>query len=200
MSKVTLVLGDFEGAVEGDVIGVDYGALVCINKGLSIKLACGDFDSVTEAEYEQIKDYADETIRLKPEKDDTDFYFAYKQCDTYDEILVVGGLGRRRDHEYTNIITAIMDSRITIVDAQNRIKKYDAGRHSVNKNHYQYFSVMVIEPLTITLEGFKYPLYERSVQFGDTYLTSNEIIGETGIMTLEGGSALIIQSNEIKKR
>ena len=88
MRTVTLVLGDFEGTVEGDVIGVDYGALVCLNKGIPVMLACGDFDSVSEEDFQRIKNYADTTIRLNPMKDDTDFLFAYKQAGNYDEIIV----------------------------------------------------------------------------------------------------------------
>ncbi|WP_159648579.1 thiamine diphosphokinase [Erysipelothrix aquatica] len=196
MRTVTLVLGDFEGTVEGDVIGVDYGALVCLNKGIPVMLACGDFDSVSEEDFQRIKNYAETTIRLNPMKDDTDFLFAYKQAGDYDEIIVYGGLGRRRDHEYSNVVTAMLDSRITLYDGQNKIKRYDEGTHHIAKNDYYYLSVVIFEPITITLEGFKYPLDRRDVKFGDTYLTSNEILDDVGVVTLQGGPALIIQANQ----
>ncbi|WZU02962.1 hypothetical protein MGH68_09085 [Erysipelothrix sp. D19-032] len=81
-------------------------------------------------------------------------------------------------------------------DGQNKIKRYDEGTHHIAKNDYYYLSVVIFEPITITLEGFKYPLDQRDVNFGDTYLTSNEILDDVGVVTLQGGPALIIQANQ----
>lgn len=194
MKSVTIVLGDFNGEVEGDVIGVDYGAYICVLKDITMMLACGDFDSVTPDQFKAIESYANETAALNPEKDLTDFDYAYRLCADYERILVVGGLGRRRDHEYLNVMIAMQDSRVEIVDDQNRMQRLDTGTHVINKKDYQYISFLIITPGFITLEGFKYPLTNQPIKPNDTFLTSNEIINSSGTVYLEEAAVLMIQS------
>lgn len=195
MKTVTLVLNEFHEEIEGDVIGVDYGAYVCAKKNIPMILACGDFDSVTEKEFEVIKQYASKVIRLVPEKDETDFTYAYSLCDEYDSIRVLGGLGGRRDHEYMHIITAIQDPRIQMFDRQNKIYSLSSGNHVIKKDTYKYVSLHIIREGTLSFEGVKYPLYQREVKIGDTYLTSNEILEECAKLTLEDARVLVLQTN-----
>lgn len=194
MKTVTLVLGNFDGTVEGDVIGVDYGAFVCVLKEIPMMLACGDFDSVTQDQFKAVEATATKTISLNPEKDLTDFDYAYRLCANYDRILVVGGLGRRRDHEYLNVMIAMQDSRVEIVDEQNRMRRLDSGIHTIQKDDFKYISFLIITPGFVTLEGFKYPLTKQSIKPNDTFLTSNEIIDTLGTVTLEDAAVLMIQS------
>lgn len=193
MSRVTIVLGESDIKPEGCVIGVDYGAFVCARDGVEMILACGDFDSVSDGQFHLIESVT-RVDRLNPIKDMTDFEHALTYTKDYDEILVLGGLGNRRDHEYVNIILASKDSRITLMDSINRIKKYDAGVHRIVKGDYQYCSFIVIDEGMITLDRFKYPLVDRKIHVGDTYLTSNEIVGDEGTLTLDRASVLCIQT------
>lgn len=200
MRYVTLILGDFVGDTQGDIIGVDAGALVCINKGLPLDIAVGDFDSVTQDEFEAIEKLATKTIRLNPIKDDTDFYYAYRElCQDYDRILVYGGLGGRRDHEYMHVHTAMRDSRIILMNEQNKIQRLDCGTHRISKDSFHYISFFALTQATIDLKGFKYSIDSRVITADDTYLTSNEILDSHGIVTLQSGSVLMVQTNPIKK-
>lgn len=194
MSRITLVLGATNIPIEGKVIGVDYGAYVCASKSIPMILACGDFDSVSEQELNIIKASTKNIDILDPIKDMTDFEYALSYTDGYDEVLVLGGLGNRRDHEYVNVQLAKLDSRIILMDEVNRIKKYDAGVHRIPKGNYKYCSFLVISPGIINLSGFKYPLVDREIKVEDTYLTSNEIIDEEGVLDLKSGSVLCIQT------
>lgn len=194
MRQVTIVLGPFDYPIEGDVIGVDYGAYYCARNNIDMIFACGDFDSVTQEEFKLIESSTPKIDKLNPIKDMTDFEHALTCTQDYDSVLVLGALGNRRDHEYVNVILASKDSRITLVDDVNWIKKYDAGQHRIHKDHYKYCSFIVIEEAQITLEGFKYPLRNRKVYPGDTYLTSNEIINESGILDIKSGSLLCIKT------
>ena len=196
MRRVTLVLGVFDVEVKGDVIGVDRGALVCLEKGIDVMVAVGDFDSVTQAEFMRIQNHIPKIIKLTPKKDDTDFYYAYKHlCHDYDEILVVGALGGRRDHELIHIHTAMRDARIVIQDAQNRIQRLNPAMHRIAKSGYHYISFFALQDATITLEGFKYPLTKQVIDIDTTYLTSNEIVGDWATVTLTDGPVLMIQAN-----
>lgn len=194
MSRVTIVLGKTSLPIVGDVIGVDYGAFVCASMSIPMIVACGDFDSVSDDEFGLIKSKTKCVDILNPIKDMTDFEHALSYTENYDEVLVLGGLGNRRDHEYVNVQLAKMDSRIILMDEVNRIKKYDAGVHRIEKGDYKYCSFLIISPGIISLSGFKYPLFNRSVDVNDIYLTSNEIISSEGILELELGSVLCIQT------
>lgn len=194
MKIVTIVLGEHHDTIIGDVIGVDYGAFVCARDGISMDLACGDFDSVTAVQFKEIELHCSHIHKLNPIKDETDFKFAYSLCNEYDIIRVLGGLGRRKDHEFINIMTAIKDSRVELYDDLNKIKRYDSGSHIVNKLNYKYFSVIVLTQGFITLNGFKYPLTRREIFPFDDYLTSNEMIGDTAEIILEEASVLVIQA------
>ncbi len=200
MRIVTLVLGPFEGEPVGTIIGVDAGALVCLNKGLALDIAVGDFDSVTSDELELIKSKVKEVIVLNPIKDDTDFMYAYKTlCQGYDEIHVLGGLGGRRDHEYMHVHAAMRDNRLVLMNEQNKIQRLDCGVHNISKDLFQYISFFALTQATIDLKGFKYSLDNKDITPEDTFLTSNEIIGESAVVTLQSGSVLMVQANPIKK-
>lgn len=200
MREVTLILGEFEGQTHGTIVGVDAGALVCINKGLALDIAVGDFDSVNEEEFKLIKSKAKETIKLNPIKDDTDFTYAYLNvCNDYDRIYVYGGLGGRRDHEYMHVHTAMRDSRIILMSEQNKIQRLDSGYHIISKDSFQYISFFALTQATIDLKGFKYSLDNKDITPDDTYLTSNEIVDYQGIVTLQSGSVLMVQASPIKK-
>ncbi|MBK2402299.1 MULTISPECIES: thiamine diphosphokinase [unclassified Erysipelothrix] len=194
MKTVTIVLGEHHETIIGDVIGVDFGAYVCARDGVAMTLACGDFDSVTTVQFKEIELHCSHIHKLNPIKDETDFKYAYSLCDDYDIIRVLGGLGRRKDHEFINIMTAMKDSRIELYDGLNKIKRYDSGSHIVDKLNYKYFSVVVLKQGYITLKGFKYPLTRREIFPFDDYLTSNEMIHDKGEIILEDASVLVIQA------
>ena len=72
--KIAIISGapqpwlDLEEIRSSFVIGVDYGALTAVNQGLHLNLAIGDFDSVTDLEFEVIKQASSEIIKLSPQK------------------------------------------------------------------------------------------------------------------------------------
>ena len=195
MKTVSLVLHEFDESLEGDVIGVDYGAYVCASRGIPMMIACGDFDSVTGDEFKCIEKHAEKIIRLKPEKDETDFTYAYSLCVDYDRINVFGGLGGRRDHEYMHILTVCSDPRLYLYDKQNKIYSLGVGKHVIKKDTYQYVSMHILDKGNLSFEGVKYPLNNQEVKVGDTYLTSNEILEEEATLTIHSGKVLLLQTN-----
>lgn len=194
MSRVNIILNDFDSEVVGDVIGVDFGAWVCVEKKIEMKLACGDFDSVTPDQLERIKLNVIEVHELSPQKDMTDFSYALSLCEAYDEIFVYGGLGGRRDHEYIHVMSVIQDSRIHLFDNQNLMFSLESGSHVIEKNGYDYISFFVIKPGNLSLIGFKYPLVNYKTHYFDSHMTSNEIINDKGEIHLNNGSLLVIQA------
>lgn len=196
MRIASIVLRDFDGETMGDVFGVDYGAWVCLEKGISMKAACGDFDSVSVDQKQALFSLDIPVYELSPMKDFTDFEYALGLVKDYDKVHVYGALGGRRDHEYLHIQFALKDSRIVLFDHFNKIRKVEVGHHVIKKDNFRYLSFIVIEEAIITIEDVKYPLNKRQVYLGDAYLSSNEILNEEAQVTVHAGSFLMIQSNE----
>ena len=196
MRTASLVLSHFKGELQGDVFGVDYGAWLCFDQNINMKAACGDFDSVSESQKKAVFSLDIPIYVLPEEKDLTDFEYALSLCDDYDRILIFGGLGGRRDHEYLNVLFASKDERIVLLDEFNEIRKISKGEYTIKKDTFQYLSFIPLEASVISLEGVKYPLSKRDVALGDAYLSSNEILKETCTVIVDQGSFLMIQSND----
>ncbi|WP_415776639.1 thiamine diphosphokinase [Erysipelothrix urinaevulpis] len=188
---------EFEGETVGDVFGVDYGAWLCYDKGIEMKAACGDFDSVSKSQKQALLTLDIPIYELEPMKDYTDFEYSLSLVKDYDLIYVYGALGGRRDHEYLHVQFALKDPRIVLIDGSNKIRKVEEGTYIVKKDNYRYLSFIVIEQAVITIENVKYPLSRRQVYLGDAYLSSNEILEEQAFLCVHSGSFLMIQSNEV---
>ncbi len=194
MKRINLVLRPINVKITGETIGVDSGALYCLDNGIDMKLALGDFDSITLEDFKRLEASGVKIIKFSQEKNEIDFELALNHVTTYDEVYVYGGLGNRRDHEYTLMKFVMADSRIIVVDNENRIQMRIAGTYTYPKRGYKYLSIIPLEKGLITLEGFKYPLRNQTIDIDSYYLTSNEIVTD-GVIKLESGRVLIIESN-----
>lgn len=194
MKRINLVLRPINVKITGETIGVDSGALYCLDNGIDMKLALGDFDSITLEDFKRLEASGVKIIKFSQEKNEIDFELALNHVTIYDEVYVYGGLGNRRDHEYTLMKFVMADSRIIVVDNENRIQMRIAGTYTYPKRGYKYLSIIPLEKGLITLEGFKYPLRNQTIDIDSYYLTSNEIVTD-GVIKLESGRVLIIESN-----
>lgn len=197
---IALKLADFLPDVQADYIGADKGALYLAEKGIRMKLAIGDFDSVEEKDISLIRSFADEFIRLNPVKDDSDSEAAILAAFErgYDEIWLAGATGGRMDHSFVNIRLALKyPGKLWLCDDQNLIYTLCEGSHVVKKGKYPYISFFTEDGADITLEGFKYPLTDRKLTRKDLYTVSNEIIGKTGKAEVHNGIVLVMQCRDM---
>jgi thiamine pyrophosphokinase len=193
VKTINLVLRPVDDHFEGETIGVDSGALYCLNKGIKMIMAVGDFDSISVSDYKRLKESKVPLVKFPEAKNEIDFELALSYVQDYDQIVVYGGLGNRRDHEYTLMKFVMSDSRLIVVDQENRIQMRRKGKYVYKKGHYKYLSIIPLTNGMITLSGFKYPLKDDVINIDSHYLTSNEIIDE-GIVELHEGKVLIIES------
>ena len=180
-------------------IGVDKGALTLARNGKRMLLAIGDFDSVEESDLAYIKEYSDMLIQLNPIKDDTDSEAAvmYAIQKGYQKIHLYGGLGGRLDHAMINLrLVSRFPETVYLHDQNNFIYSLAEGVHSIDKRDYTYISFFTEDEATISLEGFKYPLDKQQLTNKDTYTTSNEILEDSGIVTVHAGKVTVIQSKD----
>ena len=196
---IALKLCDGLPDIEADYIGADAGALWLARRGIRMKLAIGDFDSVSESDMTLIGDMSEQVIRLNPIKNDSDSESALRHAAEmgYEKIWLACSMSGRMDHTYVNFRLAMMfPGQAVLYDRQNRIMAYGPGRHVISRDGYGYFSVFASEKACISLAGMKYPLYHAVIGPDDIYTLSNEIEREEGILEVHEGLVLVMQCRD----
>ena len=137
------------------IVSADLGAYNAIRNGITPDVAIGDFDSVTEEEFEIIKTHSKKMIILNPIKDKTDTLEALELVKDYDEIIILGGIsGKRIEHFYANLLLLYQYKNLKIMD-DNSLIEVKSRSFSPNIN-YKYVSIFTLDDNTnIDLIGFK---------------------------------------------
>lgn len=186
-------------------IGVDKGTLHVLEQDISIDCAIGDFDSISEKEMTMIKSHAQSMKIFPREKDQTDLELAIDEAILRkpNHIYMFGVSGGRIDHSLINIqlLYHMLQKGIsgTIIDAFNELTMRNPGTYRIQQDpNYKYISFVpqteFIEGLT--LEGFAYPLYKHTIQWGQTICISNELIQDEGTYSYDRGILLEIKSRD----
>lgn len=202
MSKVILVAAmstTVPKYADADYIGIDHGAVSCMNQQIPMLMAIGDFDSTSETELQALQGYTN-VHKLQVHKNETDSEeaIAYALERGYDELILYGSLGGRVDHELANLHLLIYrDLPITLMDEQNIVKVIKPGTYEVEKEH-TYLSFLALEESCITETGVAYPLHECKIIPSDIFPVSNEIMDTYATITLHYGRMLMIQSDDKK--
>lgn len=184
---------------DAEYIGVDAGTLVCLKQHIPMKYAVGDFDSVSEAEWNEICTNVEHIEKLNPVKDDSDSEHAIKEAvdQGYEEILVYGALGGRVDHELVNIRLAYKYPNIVrLIGEKNIVYVVKEGEYTFDKKKRQFISFFTDSQARITLEGFKYAIAHRDIFYTDTYTVSNEVEASQARLIVEKGTVCIIESSD----
>ena len=189
------------------LIAADKGLEFFMETGLAPDVIVGDFDSLSE----KGKIYLDtlqnvEILRLKPEKDDSDTQSATNLAIQKGSanILLLGSTGSRLDHIIANLELLSMGENkgvsVTMADSNNYVTLIKSGTVMERENQFgQFVSFFPVggEVEGLTLEGFKYPLYDHHLTVADSGLTvSNEIISPMARVTFTKGSLLMIMSRD----
>lgn len=201
-----------ENLIDNDtiILAVDRGLMIANELNLPINYLLGDFDSVPSDLLEKYKginnkDNSFTMLEYNPVKDATDTQIAIELAMDLgvEELIILGGTGTRLDHVLANI-------QILVAPLNNNIKAYLVDEHNkiylLNHNltlyksklHGDYVSLL---PLTgvvygITLEGFKYPLFQKTYNLGDSIGVSNEVVKEEANILLESGTLIVIESKD----
>lgn len=193
----------YEGALH---IGVDAGVMTLLGLGIEPVEAVGDFDSVTDEEYEKIRSAFPSLERSPSEKDESDTELALKKAMDYrpETVIVTGVTGGRLDHYLAalHIVFAYQRSfphvDFMVLNKQNRIRFMEPGTHQLKADReftYVSFYPFSEEVSGFTIEGFKYPVKDERIPFGSTRFTSNELT-EDGTIAFTGGHLIVIESSD----
>lgn len=178
------------------IIAADGGYTKLKNAGIVPNLIVGDFDSSDTPEIDI------ETIILNPIKDCTDTEFAVEQAVErgYKDIYILGALGGRNDHSFANfaLIAALKTKNVnvTIIEENHKIYALKNENKTIAKKDI-YVSVFAFgNDCTIDLEGFFYPLSNYKLSPYSSLGVSNEIVEETGRITVKDGVLLVMEVNK----
>ncbi|MEK3781139.1 thiamine diphosphokinase [Paenibacillus sp. FSL R5-0810] len=186
------------------IIGADRGALFLIEHGIKPDLSVGDFDSITPEEMAKVQAMSGKIIECDPiDKNLTDTELAFDLAleQSPESILIMGASGTRLDHTLANIHMLIRGLQhhipCSILDKNNYIT-LTGSSCVVEDRGFKYVSLLPLttEVTGIELEGFEYPLHNASLRMGQSLGVSNRLSQEKGIVHIEGGLLLIIQSKD----
>lgn len=190
-------------------IGADQGAEVLLEHGIRPDFAIGDFDSVSSASLEQIKEQSLQVEIHPNEKDETDLELAIHQALKWspEHILLFGVTGGRIDHSLANVqlLYPLLQKNVrsTIIDIQNQVELVTEGLHTIEANEeYPYVSFLpvTLEVTNINLTGFYYPLTDAYLPYGSTLCISNRLIQDRGTFSFDSGILLVIRSKDLTDR
>jgi thiamine pyrophosphokinase len=202
-----------------------HDALICADGGARAALALnlypqhviGDFDSLTEAELRELERRGAKLHRHSPRKDETDLelalLFAVQPSPPTplplgegSEIIVLGGMGGRRDHELANMLLLAMpqlrDARVTLAHGTERIFLIDAREgESETTLHSQSGEIVSLLPFGgdahgVRTDGLEYPLRDESLFVGPARGVSNVMLGQEATVSLRAGMLLCVMTSE----
>ena len=186
-------------------LGVDGGCLKLLEQGLSLDIAVGDFDSISEVDFRKIQAQAKQVVQSIPEKNDTDLELALKTVfEDYPDaaVTVYGAFGGRLDHFLSNIFLptdpdlAPYMEQIQLVDEQNRLVFRPAGSHEIQPDPTMtYVGFMPVGEGRLEITGAKYPLHSENYFLKAMY-GSNEFLDQAIQVSLDRGYLVIVYSKD----
>ncbi|WP_163653909.1 thiamine diphosphokinase [Listeria sp. PSOL-1] len=185
--------------------GVDSGSKRLLQMGIIPDIALGDFDSLTKAELNEVKEKVTDVREFPAEKDETDTELGLSWAMALNPsiIRIFGATGGRIDHLLANLMMLTKPAfraaipLVELIDKHNYMRMYLPGNYFVVKQpdkKYVAFTTMA-DVTGLTLSGFKYPLINAGYPVGSA-LSSNEFLGESGEFSFKTGLILYIESND----
>lgn len=179
------------------IICADSGYLKCQKLGIKPDLIIGDFDSSPVAEVDC------EIITLQVRKNDSDTFHCVKVAVDrgYNDITILGGIGSRIDHTYSNILSLnyCLDKNIEarLINSKNKIFITEKPV-TFKKDNYEYFSMFAlfgnVENLSIT--GAQYDISNYTLEPNDQLTQSNGFKDTEVSINFTKGKLFLIFSND----
>lgn len=188
-------------------VGADRGALVLLQNGITPADAVGDFDSLSQEEYDFVNSKVAGIVSVSSDKDETDTDLAIAKALEFhpEQIYLTGVTGGRLDH-FMAVLNSVFrfqstyhDVSFTILNKWNEIFLLTPGEHKlIKKTHLPYISFFGFQgPVAhISLTGMKYDVADEMIEIGDSRFTSNELLNDEGSISFTSGICLVIRSSD----
>lgn len=181
---------DFFRKYPGDFYCADGGANHMDSLGIYPKEIWGDLDSVSE---EILKKYREKDVIIKQFSRDKDFtdgelILRYVSEKSYDKIIVIGGLGGRKDHELSNINLLFLFDNLSFLSEEEELFSIKNSLKLTNiKGKTVSFIPFSQEVTNLTLKGFKFPLDNYLLKQGSSICMSNIVIEDECEVNFQSG-------------
>lgn len=186
------------------IIIADGGARLLMKYGLGADILLGDLDSIGEEALTYIKEHEIEVKKFPAKKDftDTELALSYLVDEEYKDIVILGALGTRLDHELANLMNLKKlynkGIRAKIEDDYNEVIYVEEGSYDFEKTNKKYFSLINAgDRMNFTTKGLYYEVEDLEINSENPSRgVSNEMVGEKATIKINSGSAFIIQSRD----
>lgn len=179
----------------------DAGAELCRLAKVVPDVLIGDMDSLKPETRQWLRDANVQEYVYPTEKDYSDTQLAVEALfeKGVDEIIVIGALGGRMDHELANIMLLMTYGRqgksLVFWDEINRMRYIGADTHQLDRvAGYVGIVPFSDEGMRLSIDGMHYPLKDVSVPFGESRLISN-VFDEEDLATIDivyGDGVLVV--------
>lgn len=181
------------------IIAADGAAELLIREGITPSVLIGDFDTASPESVATLAERGATIVRLQIHKNMTDTEAAvdYALDAGADDITILGALGSRVDHTFSNIGMLLRAYQrgvpCRIVDETNELT-VATGEYVLRGHPGQTVSILPLTGgLTVTASGLEYPLEQLSLPFGSSRGISNRLTGSDARLSISGGIALIVK-------
>lgn len=195
------------------IIAADSGLQHCEALGLIPTDILGDFDSLKARHLlEKYKELQIPILTFPCRKDFTDTHLAIQY--TQDmieeseerlesiEVVIIGGSGSRLDHTMANVGLlsefALKGIKALLLDTNNTVRMLYGPEEIriAKKAERPFLSVLPCSPIVkgICMRGFSYPVDNAQMRMFDSLGISNEIVDEEGVIQIEEGFLLVMES------
>ncbi len=183
----------------GFVISADSGARHCRTLGIVPDIMVGDFDSVSQNDYEALIDAGSKALQYPAEKDMTDSELAVEIAINkgFYRVLLFGATGTRLDHSISNIflLKKLTDANIDgiIVNETSYVRLIkDEIRLDRVEDAYVTLLPFAGNALGVSTQGLYYPLDDATLEVGSSWGVSNRFTEDTACIKLKQGYLLVI--------
>jgi thiamine pyrophosphokinase len=181
------------------IIAVDGGARHCAQIGLHPHIAIGDFDSLTQAELNDLSARGVQLVRFPARKDFTDLELALHHALSLgcSQILIFGALGARWDQTLANLLLLsspdLLHVSVKLVDGEQEITLLRPQR--IERLAGKLGDTLSLIPLAgdaqgIVTQGLEYPLHHETLHLGSTRGVSNVFTESEATITFQQGLLL----------
>lgn len=186
------------------IIVADGGARLLMKYRLGADILLGDLDSIGEEALTYIKEHEIEVKKFPAKKDftDTELALSYLVDEGYKDIVILGALGTRLDHELANLMNLKKlykkGIRAKIEDDYNEVIYVEEGSYDFEKTNKKYFSLINAgDRMNFTTKGLYYEVESLEINSENPSRgVSNEMLGEKASIKINSGSAFIIKSRD----
>lgn len=178
----------------------DAGADLCCAAEVVPDALIGDMDSLSEETKSWLQEAGVPETVYPSEKNYSDTQLAVEAlfAQGVDEIIVIGALGGRMDHELANMMLLVTYGRqgksLVFWDDINRMRYIGPGQHQLDRvNGYVGIVPFSDNGMQLSIEGMYYPLKDTAVPFGESRLISNVFAQEdTAYFNITYGDGVLV--------